>query len=155
MENLIHHRLYIFLENKKILFDKQFGFRNKHSTTPALLEIMEKIRALDKKQFACGIFTDLQKPFDTVNHDILLNKLDYYDVKGTSNMWFKTFLKVRYQYTTIKEHSSEKLMPTHAVPQGSILGPLLLLLFINDLHEVNYIALSINLQMILTFYHSS
>ena len=81
-----------------------------------MIEITEKIRdALDKKQFACGIFIDLQKAFNTVNHDILLGKLNYYDVKGTSNMWFETLLKNIYQYTTIKEYSSDKLISTYDV----------------------------------------
>ena len=136
MEKLVHECLYIFLENNNVLYDKQFGFRNKHSTTDALIEIIEKIRdAFDKKQFACGIFIDLQKAFDTVNHDILLAKLNYYGVKGTSNMWFETFLKERYQYTTIKEYSSDKLISTHGVTQGSVPGPSLFIFFINDLHK--------------------
>ena len=87
MEKNVHQRLHIFLENNNVLYDKQFGFRNKFSTTHALIEITEKIRqALDKNNFACGIFIDLQKAFDTVNHDILLGKLNYDGVKGISNM---------------------------------------------------------------------
>ena len=87
------------------------------------------------KQFACGIFIDLQKAFDTVNHDILLDKINYYGVTGISNMWFETFLKERYQYTTMKKGRSDKLMSTHGLPQRSVPGPLLFLLFTNKLHK--------------------
>ena len=70
-----------------------------------------------------------------MNHDILLDKINYYGVTGISNMWFETFLKERYQYTTMKKDSSAKLMSTHGLPQRSVPGPLLFLLFINKLHK--------------------
>ena len=112
MEKLIHQRLYMSLEANEILYKNQFEFRNKHSTSHALIDITENIRnALDKKLFACGIFIDLQKAFDTVNHEILLDKLHYYGIKSRANNWFNTFLKNRYQFTNIKKSSSEKQKP--------------------------------------------
>ena len=93
MEKLVQQHLYIFLEDNW-LNDKQLIFWNKHSAMHAQIEITEKIReALDKKHFAWGIFMHLQKAFDTINYGILLDKLNYYGVKGISNMWFETFLK--------------------------------------------------------------
>ena len=83
IEELLHKRLYFFLNQSKCLFDAQFGFRPHHSTNHTLITIIEHIRsALDKNNFTCGVFLDFQKVFDTVNHDILLSKLSYYGVRG-------------------------------------------------------------------------
>ena len=85
-EKLMHGRVYKFLEENKSLYSLQFGFRSKHSTAHALIQITEKIKnALDNGNHACGVFIDLQKAFDTVNHDILVDKLSYYGIRGTSN----------------------------------------------------------------------
>ena len=133
MEKLVHQCLYIFLQNNNAPYNKQFDFRNEHSTTHALIEITEKIGEALDKNISPVVLTS--KKHDTVNHDILLDKLNYYSIKGVSNISFETFLKERYQYTTIKEYSSDKLMSTHGVPQRSVLGPLLFLLLIKDLHK--------------------
>ena len=101
LEKIVHKRIYKFLENYQCIYSLQFGFRKKHSTNHALIDITETIRqALDNKKFACGDFVDLQKAFDTVNHDILIDKLEHYGIRGTANNWFASYLKNRSQFVS-------------------------------------------------------
>ena len=94
IEKLIHVRLTRFLNANNIFFKKQFGFRHNHSATHALIEIVEKVKqACDSGQHDCGLFLDLQKAFDAVNHDNLLKILSHYGITGISNKWFQTFLQ--------------------------------------------------------------
>ena len=135
-EKLVYSRLYSFLTLHNCIYDLQFGFRAKHSTNHALLSITEKVReALDKSNFACGIFIDLQKAFDTVDHQILLKKLENYGIRGLANNWFKSYLTNRQQYVSINGFNSSSKIMHYGVPQGSVLGPLLFLIYINDLHK--------------------
>ena len=110
-EKLIYKRLSNFLDINNLIYSLQFGFRQNYTTTHALVNATESIRqTLDESSFECGIFVDLQKAFDTVDHKILLHKLEYYGFCGVCNDWFKPFLSNHKQFISINSYSSD-LMP--------------------------------------------
>ena len=134
LEKLMHSRLSTFLNIKDIIYPLQFGFRHNYSTSYALIHLTETIKeALDQGKYGCGIFVDLQKAFNTVDRDILLSKLKHYGIRGVVYGWFESYLKERKQYVSISGYNSKHLSISLGVPQGSVLGPLLFLIY-NDLN---------------------
>ena len=120
-ENLMYKRLYHFLNVHEILYNLQFGFRASHSISHALVSLTESIKnSLDNKHFGCGIFINLQKAFDTVNHQTLLNKLNHYGIRGKALAWFSSYLSNRTQCLSVNGHISSHLKVTCGVPQGSV-----------------------------------
>ena len=121
----MYKRLHTFLDNNNIIYDLQFGFRQQYSTSPALINITENIRkALDNGNIGCGVFVDLQKAADAVDHQILLAKLNHYD-------WFiviQSYLSNRNQYVLSNRYESGLAVVNCGVPQGYVLGPLLFFL---------------------------
>ena len=124
-EKIIYKRLSYFIEKHAILYLQQYGFRKKHSTTLALIDLTDKIRTiLDGKQYALGIYLDLKKAFDTVDHGILLSKLETYGFRGHVNDFIRSYLSNRKQFTIINGYCSSQRGINVGVPQGSVLGPL-------------------------------
>ena len=120
-----NYKYYKYLEINDILFKNQYGFRKKHSTSFALIDLYDKIStAIENKETAVGIFLDLSKAFDTVNHEILFRKLEHYGLHDLPLQWVKSYFYERKQVVIYNNESSTPKPIVCGVPQGSILGPL-------------------------------
>ena len=132
----MYKRLLSFTIASNILANNQYGFSENHSPFMALLNLVDQItNELDNKQFSLGIFIDLSKAFDTLDHEILISKLNHYGIRGTANKWFYSYLEKRTQFVTI-----DSRIIKCGVPQRSILGPLLFILYFNDIMNVSQLV---------------
>ena len=149
----MYNRLYKHLKEKDILYKKQFGFQEKHSTEHAILQLIDQVNN-SFERYTLGICIDLSKPFDTIDHKILISKLKNYGVRGNHLKWFKSYLNNRKQFIAYNNKYTSFETITCGVPQGSILRPLLFLIYVNDLNQVSNILDPIMFADDTNFFHS-
>ena len=139
-ERCILDQLIFHFNTENILLSNQFGFRAGKTTTDCLADLVDDItKAIDEGSYAVSIFLDLSKAFDTVNHSTLLFKLDLYGIRAGENQWFKSYLSKRKQKVFVNGVESNFYLLESGVPQGSILGPFLFIVYINDMvRATNY-----------------
>ena len=134
----MYNRLICFIDKFSLFTNDQFGFRTGRSTSDAILNLTNYLNGcFNENKFSLGIFIDLRKAFDTVNHGILLNKLVCYGIRGIAASWFHSYLCNRLQRVRVGSKLSKYKTINIGIPQGSILGPLLFLLYINDMPNIS------------------
>ena len=134
LEKVVRDRLNKFVENNKLINNYQFGFRKAHSTAHATINLLETaLEGLDNNLKTGGVYLDISKAFDTVNHDILIAKLEHYGIRKNELMWFQSYLSNRVQYVEVEGEKSHEYVTNIAVPQGGTLSAMLFILFTNDI----------------------
>ena len=133
-EKVAYNQVYSYFTTNELFYEGQYGFREKHSTELANMKLLERVlSAPNDKKLPVSIFMDLSKAFDTLDHKILMNKSKYYGINWTPLCWFMSYLSNRTQYVEINNVISSSSTISTGVPQGSILGPLLFFIYMNDL----------------------